>query len=175
MIMKKLFFVFTSALFFIACNSNSKPEMETTKEIVSDSTQYNSSASSDTAKDVTAAPVVAPSPKNSEVKEKTTKTKTTTSKVATQPAPVKEAEPVVTTTTETAPVSTTTETTPVATPEKKGMSNSAKGAIIGAGAGAIGGAIISKKKGKGAIIGGLLGAGAGYIIGKKKDQKDTAQ
>ncbi len=174
MTMKKLFFVFTSAIIFVACNSNSKPEMETTKEIVSDSTQYNNNASSDTAKDVTAAPVIAPSPKKAEVKEKITKTKTT-SKVETQPAPVKEVEPVVTNPTETAPVTTTAETTPVATPEKKGMSNSAKGAIIGAGAGAVGGAIISKKKGKGAIIGGLLGAGAGYIIGKKKDQKDTAQ
>ena len=55
------------------------------------------------------------------------------------------------------------------------MSNSTKGAIIGGGAGAVGGAILSKKKGKGAIIGGILGAGAGYIIGKKKDKKDTTK
>ena len=55
------------------------------------------------------------------------------------------------------------------------MSNSAKDAIIGGGAGAVRGAIISKKKGKGAIIGGLLGAGAGYILGQNKDKKDTAK
>jgi hypothetical protein len=44
--------------------------------------------------------------------------------------------------------------------------------VIGAGAGAVTGAIISKKKGKGAVIGGLIGAGGGYIIGRKEDKKD---
>ena len=42
---------------------------------------------------------------------------------------------------------------------------------IGAGAGAIGGALIDKKKGRGAIIGGVVGAGTGYIIGRDKDKK----
>ncbi len=59
--------------------------------------------------------------------------------------------------------------------EKKGWSKSAKGAVIGAGAGAAAGAIINKNdRVKGAVIGGVLGAGAGYGIGKvieKKDQK----
>lgn len=58
--------------------------------------------------------------------------------------------------------------------KKKGWSGTAKGAVIGAGAGAITGAAISKKKGEGAIIGGLagaaVGAGTGAIIdGKKKN------
>ncbi len=57
-------------------------------------------------------------------------------------------------------------------PEKKGWSKSAKGAVIGAGAGAIGGAILSKKKGLGAVIGGVVGAAGGYIIGKGMDKKD---
>lgn len=58
---------------------------------------------------------------------------------------------------------------------KKGWSNTAKGAVIGAGTGAVAGAIISKDKGKGAIIGGLIGAGVGAgtgaIIDKNKKKK----
>jgi outer membrane lipoprotein SlyB len=67
-------------------------------------------------------------------------------------------------------------TTPVnySSTKKKKMGNVAKGAIIGAGVGAITGAVVSKKKGKGAIIGGVLGAGAGAGVGaviNKKNQK----
>jgi hypothetical protein len=58
------------------------------------------------------------------------------------------------------------------TEKKEGWSKAAKGTVIGAGTGAVTGAIISKKKGKGAVIGGLIGAGGGYIIGRKKDKKD---
>ncbi|SHJ65669.1 glycine zipper family protein [Flavobacterium haoranii] len=59
------------------------------------------------------------------------------------------------------------------TTERKGWSNTAKGAVIGAGVGAATGPIVSKKKGEGAIIGGLAGAGIGagtgaIIDGKKK-------
>ena len=62
------------------------------------------------------------------------------------------------------------------TPAKeKGWSSTAKGAVIGAGAGAITGAAVSKKKGEGAIIGGLagaaVGAGTGAIIGDGKKKK----
>ena len=69
------------------------------------------------------------------------------------------------------PASTTTTTT---TTQKKGMSSTAKGALIGAGVGAATGAIISKKKVQGAIIGGIAGAGVGagtgaIIDGSKKD------
>ncbi len=76
-----------------------------------------------------------------------------------------------------------TETDEPATEEKKkqGINNTVKGAVIGAGAGAVGGAIINKKNpGKGAIIGGVVGAGAGAVTGviidknkKKKEAKDT--
>ncbi|MEO8252869.1 MAG: glycine zipper family protein [Flavobacterium sp.] len=60
-----------------------------------------------------------------------------------------------------------------ATKQRKKWSGTAKGAVIGAGVGAITGAVISKKKGTGAIIGGLAGAGVGagtgaIIDGKKK-------
>ncbi|GGD82417.1 hypothetical protein GCM10011514_53100 [Emticicia aquatilis] len=75
---------------------------------------------------------------------------------------------------------TTTPSTPVSyasTKKKKKMGNVAKGAIIGAGVGAITGAVVSKKKGQGAIVGGVLGAGAGAgvgaVIDKKQKQKDN--
>ncbi|MCD6063684.1 MAG: hypothetical protein K0R82_1595 [Flavipsychrobacter sp.] len=61
---------------------------------------------------------------------------------------------------------------PAPVPEKKGWSAKAKGAVIGAGVGAIGGAVINKQnRAKGAVIGGIIGAagglGAGAIIDKK--------
>ncbi|MBF03311.1 MAG: glycine zipper family protein [Flavobacterium sp.] len=58
-----------------------------------------------------------------------------------------------------------------AAPERKGMSNAAKGALIGAGVGAATGAIVSDKKGTGAIIGGLAGAGVGAGTGAIIDEK----
>ena len=81
-------------------------------------------------------------------KSKATKTSTTKASTAT-PETTTKAPATTTTTTQTSPATTDTDvatTTPAATPQKKGMSNSAKGAIIGGGAGAVGGAIISKKR-----------------------------
>jgi hypothetical protein len=58
---------------------------------------------------------------------------------------------------------------------RKGMSKRAKGALIGGGAGAVGGALIGKSVG-GALVGGALGAGAGYVIGNETDKnKSRAQ
>ncbi|HEX8561581.1 MAG TPA: YMGG-like glycine zipper-containing protein [Flavobacterium sp.] len=64
-----------------------------------------------------------------------------------------------------------------AQPQRKKWSATAKGAVIGAGVGAVSGAIIDKDKpAKGALIGGLIGAGAGAGTGaiidaeKKKKQ-----
>jgi hypothetical protein len=59
----------------------------------------------------------------------------------------------------------------IAPAKKKGWSQAAKGTVIGAGAGAIGGALIDKKKGRGAIVGGVVGAGTGYLIGRGQDRK----
>jgi hypothetical protein len=56
---------------------------------------------------------------------------------------------------------------------KKKWNNTAKGAVIGAGAGAITGAIVSKKRGKGAIIGGLIGGGAGAGTGLVVDHSKS--
>ncbi len=58
------------------------------------------------------------------------------------------------------------------TKTRKGMSKRAKGAIIGGGAGAIGGAIIGHGV-KGALIGGALGAGAGYVVGNESDKNKS--
>ena len=54
-----------------------------------------------------------------------------------------------------------------------GMSNTAKGGLIGAGGGAALGAVIGHLAGNtavGAAIGGAVGAGAGVIIGHKMDK-----
>lgn len=62
-------------------------------------------------------------------------------------------------------------------PKKKGMSDGAKGAIIGGVVGAGTGALIDGKDGnrtEGAVIGGVVGAGAGYLIGHSKDKKKKA-
>ena len=48
-------------------------------------------------------------------------------------------------------------------------SRKGKGTAIGAGTGAVVGAVAGG--GKGAIIGGAAGAGAGYLIGRHKDRK----
>lgn len=54
----------------------------------------------------------------------------------------------------------------------KGWSDAAKGTAIGAGTGAVLGAVIAKNdRGKGAVVGGVVGAGAGYIIGRHRDKK----
>lgn len=55
--------------------------------------------------------------------------------------------------------------------EKHGWSAAAKGAVIGAGAGAVTGILVDKKDARGAIIGGVVGAGTGYVIGRGKDKK----
>jgi len=64
--------------------------------------------------------------------------------------------------------------------KKKGWSGTAKGAAIGAGTGAVAGAVIDKKHGEGAVVGGLIGAGVGAATGavidskhKKKKKKTT--
>ena len=60
---------------------------------------------------------------------------------------------------------------------KKKWSHTAKGAVVGAGTGAITGAIVNKKRAEGAIVGTLIGAGVGAGTGaivdasKKKKNK----
>ncbi|HEV8286535.1 MAG TPA: glycine zipper domain-containing protein [Chitinophagaceae bacterium] len=54
---------------------------------------------------------------------------------------------------------------------KKGWSHRKKYGVIGAGAGAATGAVISKHHAKGAIIGGVVGGAGGYLLGRHKDKK----
>lgn len=59
------------------------------------------------------------------------------------------------------------------TPQKKGWSKSAKGAVIGGAGGAVVGAVVNKRnRGAGAVIGGVIGAGVGYGIGRGQDKRD---
>ena len=68
--------------------------------------------------------------------------------------------------------------TPVAARKKKGWNHTAKGAVVGAGTGAITGAIINKKRAQGALVGSLIGAGVGAgtgaIVDKSKKKKNQA-
>lgn len=57
--------------------------------------------------------------------------------------------------------------------ENNAWSHATKDAVIGGVGGAIGGAVLSKKKAKGAIIGGIIGAAGGYIFGKARDNKEA--
>lgn len=56
---------------------------------------------------------------------------------------------------------------------KRGWSPQAKGTVIGAGAGAVTGAIIHKRnRTVGGVVGGVVGGATGYAIGKHKDNKN---
>lgn len=61
--------------------------------------------------------------------------------------------------------------------QRKGWSSTATGAAIGAGVGAISGALIDDRKGRGALIGGVagagVGAGTGAIIDNQKKKKEA--
>jgi hypothetical protein len=73
--------------------------------------------------------------------------------------------------------STATASDPAATPEeKKKMSNTTKGILIGAGAGIITGAAVSKEdRAKGAVIGGVIGAATGGATGAVIDHRKKKQ
>ncbi len=175
--MKILIPAIAIAFSVVACNSNTKTDSEVKKEIVADTTtNYNNSVLTDTgtALQPEVAPVT-PVPTLVKKNKNTAKgQKPATTSPVTNPAPADKTASTSDNTIVTQP-GENDNTAPVAEEKKKGWSNAAKGAVIGGGAGAVGGAIISKKKGKGAVIGGVLGAAGGYIIGRKKDKNDTTR
>ena len=59
------------------------------------------------------------------------------------------------------------------TVKKKGWSSAAKGTAIGAGSGAVLGAVIAgdHNRVKGAVVGGVVGAAGGYLYGRHRDKK----
>ena len=66
------------------------------------------------------------------------------------------------------------QSSPTEQTRKKRISNASKGALIGAGSGAVIGAVVTKRnRGLGAVIGAAVGGGAGYGIGKHKDNKEA--
>ncbi len=162
-----------------SCNSGDKSN-DRNINLIQDSTSFENNTTTDT----TAVQAQQPEQNQQNSSEATPVTKATTpvkktktpSKVVTQPQ-------------STTPVATNPEVTSTSTgnqeaagntvtsegEKKTGISKTAKGAIIGGAAGAVGGAIISKKKGVGAVVGGAVGAAAGAIIGKQKDKKDKAK
>lgn len=185
--MRKILIIFAAASVFAACNTQS--DLETKKDVVvtDTSAMYKSNGSTDTATTVVTPPA-APAPVTNTRIIHDTRTVYVDRTPRAPRQTVRQAAPTRTTTTTTQTTSgtgtntqssgtgtTSTTTTPAPAPEKKGWSNAAKDAAIGGAAGAIGGAIISKKKGKGAIIGGAAGAVGGYILGRKKDRADTTR
>lgn len=168
-----------AAISLFACNSNSKSNLDTKSDVLPTDTAgaYKANASADTAR---LTPIA---PSEREPKKVVTESKTTTKTVkpkvehpaTTSTVTHKDTTITTTVTPAPAPVTTTDNTTATQTPapaeKKKGWSSAAKGATIGGVGGAIGGAILSKKKGTGALIGAAVGAAGGYIIGRKKDKK----
>lgn len=152
--LKNILLAFATITAFAACNSKKSDTRDI--QLMSDSSAYTNDMYSDTSNmEVATEPVTASPRPHSVVPVKSTSSSTTT------------------TSTNTTPVNNGTQTTTTqTTTKKKGWSSAAKGAVIGGGVGAIGGAIISKKKPvQGAIIGGVAGAAGGYIIGKGIDKK----
>lgn len=180
---------------FAACNNAPKQDESRDIQLLTDSTSYHNNFYSDTSSTVKNEPIPAAETKTAPRVITITKQIIYTPAKTVNTAPVYQPKvntpPVATTLPSTVPTSAgTTDNTvqtgngtsngnePVAasTPQvekKKGWSSAAKGAAIGAGAGAIGGAIIAKKKGLGAIVGGVVGAAGGYIIGKDMDKRNN--
>lgn len=187
--MKKFLLSISIVTAFAACNT--KQEESRDIQLLTDSTAYQSNIYSDTSARETQSFIAEPAP------QPETKVITKIQKVyvpiksqqsypvrepavATPPvaAPAPASLPGTSTNTdntagnETATTGTNTEGTETAeVQKKKGWSNASKGAVIGAGAGAVGGVILAKKKGAGAIIGGVVGAAGGYVIGKDMDKR----
>lgn len=141
---QKVFFALALLLGFTACN-NHKPSDKRDIQLLVDSTAYHNNASSDSAR------------KRNTSGDKSIQNNNTSSNSSTNnPGTVPNS-----------PTSNATQSK-----NKKGWSKAAQGAVIGGATGAVGGAIISKKKGTGAAIGAAVGAAGGYIIGHEKDKKD---
>ncbi|MEO6290705.1 MAG: YMGG-like glycine zipper-containing protein [Ginsengibacter sp.] len=150
--MKNIILAIAFVTAFAACNSKKSETRDI--QLLNDSSAYKNDMYSDTSNMTKVEPVAAPvtrTPRSVAPRRTTSVSHTNTSA-----------------STSNSGAGTSTQTTT----RKKGWSSAAKGAVIGGGAGAIGGAIISKKEPvQGAIIGGVVGAAGGYIIGKDIDKK----
>ncbi len=178
-LIKKVFLPILFLISFAACNSNEKTDTRDI-QLLSDSTAYHNSISSDSAKIKNESPVPATTihsnaaaSHSSSTSEKVSKSSTssnsgTVSKSATSSSGTVSKSG---TSSNSGTASNSGSSTSQGT-QKKGWSKGAQGAVIGGATGAVGGAIISKHKGAGAAIGAAVGAAGGYIIGHEKDKKD---
>ncbi|MEO9003943.1 MAG: YMGG-like glycine zipper-containing protein [Ginsengibacter sp.] len=157
--MKIILFAFALLTAFTACNSKKSETRDI--QLLADSTANNNNMNSDTSNMTQALKTPATAPVTG-APGRVVPQKTTSSGTGSNTS----------TSSNSGSGNTSTQTTQTTT-RKKGWSSAAKGAVIGGGAGAIGGAIISKKKPvQGAVIGGVVGAAGGYIIGKDIDKKN---
>ncbi len=186
--MKNSLLILLIAIGFSACKTNSDTNnQERNIQLLTDSTTYRNSVLSDTSTTVS-------SEKTPEaVAEKPTLKPRSNSTASSRPAPtvapaipgstIPEEKNAPSTNQDSAINNTSTantgtidnsgtSTSEPQSEKKKGWNKATQGAVIGGAAGAVGGAILSKKKGVGAVIGGVVGAAGGYIIGKNKDKKD---
>lgn len=161
---KPILFFISILMAFAACKSNEKSETRDI-QLLTDSSVYHNSPSSDTSR-MTETSVTPPKGKvqNNHVNPSGTHHSGSTSTNSGNTSTGNSGSSGTT--------SNSGTTTTSSAPKKKGWSKAAQGAVIGGAAGAVGGAIISKKKGTGAAIGAVVGAAGGYIIGRGKDKKD---
>ncbi|MCW3114650.1 MAG: outer membrane protein [Segetibacter sp.] len=186
--MKKTITAFAIAAIFTACTSKPNPATDAASLMSADTISMNQNSLTEKTEDfnmngVSDTIVSSDGSRYVKVDPNATVTKTVTTTRTTAAAPARKTTRTKTTsskgstgtsagTSGTGTESRTgTGTTTPTVAKKKGWSNSAKGAVIGAGTGAAAGAIIGKNKVKGAIIGGVLGAGGGFVIGKAIDKK----
>jgi hypothetical protein len=190
--MKKLLLALTIITGFAACNSGPEPIEKTgAVQLLPAVAAYNNNTNSDTSSlatpEVTPPKVTSRPTKIVYITRQPAKTVSNASTAPVNPVPAPVTPSVTPSLPGTGSTGSTTaqpgsggtnvgkEVSPAITQpvKKKGWNNATKGAVIGAGAGAVGGAILSKKKGLGAIIGGVVGAAGGYIIGKNIDKKNA--
>lgn len=187
--MKNLLLTLAILTGFTACNNtpDSTLNQERNIQLLTDSTAYHNDVSSDTSttvkpkavpEDVVEKPVAKSkaNPQGSSKKITTTTPPANTNSKApnatTPPATASKQDSVNNTGTANNGTTENSGTTQPEVEKKKGWNKATQGAVIGGAAGAVGGAIISKKKGVGAVVGGIVGAAGGYIIGNKKDKKE---
>ena len=158
--MKIILFAFALVTAFTACNSKKSETRDI--QLLADSSAYNNNMYSDTSNMTQALTTPATVPVTRTPRSVAPRRTTSSNTGSNTP-----------TSSNSGSGNTSTQTTQTTT-RKKGWSSAAKGAVIGGGAGAIGGAIISRKKPvQGAIIGGVVGAAGGYIIGKDMDKRNN--
>jgi hypothetical protein len=157
---KNAFAILLILIVFSACKSNDKTETRDI-QLLTDSTAYRNNVLSDTSTVVTKPEAISNKGNNKTTRKSSIHRSESSGTVSSGNS----------STSNSGTVSNSGSTTTQGT-QKKGWSKAAQGAVIGGAVGAVGGAIISKKKGTGAIIGAAAGAAGGYIIGRNKDKKD---